>query len=150
MIQVPSAEDASSPTSELDSPEAAIEDDLSLYDMEPNITLLPVERVTKFGAVMLDFPYHTDGESYHETVVRLADYFRQRASRFPNFRQRSNFKLESSHVDDALHELNNWLNSYLSCAHIEFYPVVIEAYQENRQFWQALPELFCSIGHRYA
>ncbi|KAI2785330.1 hypothetical protein F4815DRAFT_490487 [Daldinia loculata] len=133
MIQVPSAEDASSPTSELDSPEAAIEDDLSLYDMEPNITLLPVERVTKFGAVMLDFPYHTDGESYHETVVRLADYFRQ----------------QSSHVDDALHELNNWLNSYLSCAHIEFYPVVIEAYQENRQFWQALPELFCSIGHRH-
>ncbi|KAI1484153.1 hypothetical protein F4774DRAFT_405354 [Daldinia eschscholtzii] len=136
MIQVPSAEDASSPASELDSPEAPIipnDDDLLLCGGSSTLTALPEDRVAEFSAAMLDFPYHTNGESYHETVVRLADYFRQ----------------QSSHVDDALHLLSEWLNTYLSHAHIEFYPMVMEAYQENRDFWQTLPDLFFSIGLRH-
>ncbi|KAI1808395.1 hypothetical protein F4811DRAFT_559152 [Daldinia bambusicola] len=136
MIQIPSTEDASSSASELGSPEVSIipnEDDSILYGGGLTLTSLPESRVAEFSAAMLDFPYHTSGESYHETVVRLAEYFRQ----------------QSSHVDDALHLLSNWLNTYLSYAHIEFYPMVIEAYQENRDFWQTLPDLFFSIGLRH-
>ncbi|KAI1464645.1 uncharacterized protein F4812DRAFT_149220 [Daldinia caldariorum] len=136
MIQIPSTEDASSSASELGSPEASIipnEDDPILYGGGSALTSLPESRVAEFRAAMLDFPYHTSGESYHETVVRLAEYFRQ----------------QSSHVDDALHLLSEWLNTYLSYAHIELYPMVIEAYQENRDFWQTLPDLFFSIGLRH-
>ncbi|KAI1375060.1 hypothetical protein F4677DRAFT_424497 [Hypoxylon crocopeplum] len=137
MIQAPPAEDVSSSASEIDSPEAptvSIEDDLAFYDADPNITLLADGRAAQFSAAMLDFPYHTEGEPYHETVARLSEYFRQ----------------QNSHVDEALILLRGWLDRYLLYAHIEFYPMVVEAYQENKQFWQTLPELFFTIAHRHS
>ncbi|KAI1417598.1 hypothetical protein F5Y13DRAFT_201180, partial [Hypoxylon sp. FL1857] len=136
MIQVPSVEDTSSSASELDSPEiptVSIEDDFAFYSADPEVTLLSDGRATQFSTAMLDFPYHSDGEAYHETVARLVEYFRQ----------------QPSHVDEALHLLHGWLGRYLAYAHIEFYAMVMEAYQENKQFWQALPELFYTIAHRH-
>ncbi|KAI0840468.1 hypothetical protein F5Y06DRAFT_262834 [Hypoxylon sp. FL0890] len=136
MIQVLPAEDTSSSASELDSPEiptVSIEDDITFYDADPEVTLLSGGRAAQFSSAMLEFPYHSDGEAYHDTVARLVEYFRQ----------------QPSHVDEALHLLRQWLGRYLTYAHIEFYPMVIEAYQENRQFWQTLPELFYTIAHRH-
>ncbi|KAI2639698.1 hypothetical protein GGS26DRAFT_541160 [Hypomontagnella submonticulosa] len=132
MTQAPGGEDVSSSASELDSPEGpsvSIEDELAFLSADPDVTLLADGRAAQFSAAMLDFPYHTDGEPYQDTVARLTEYFRQ----------------QPGHVDDAMQELNRWLNQYLSPAHIGLYPMVIEAYRENRQFWQALPELFYSI-----
>ncbi|OTA94558.1 hypothetical protein M434DRAFT_261946 [Hypoxylon sp. CO27-5] len=136
MIQVPSVEDTSSSASDLDSPEiptVSIEDDLAFYSADPEVTLLSDGRAVQFSTAMLEFPYHSDGEAYHETVARLVEYFRQ----------------QPSHVDEALQSLHTWLDRYLTYAHIEFYPMVVEAYQENKQFWQTLPELFYTIAHRY-
>ncbi|KAI1212482.1 uncharacterized protein F4807DRAFT_450526 [Annulohypoxylon truncatum] len=136
MIELPSAEDASSSASDIDSPDVptvSFEEDLVFCNPEPNVTLLPDGRAAQFSATMLDFPYHSDGESYQETVARLAEYFRQ----------------QPTHVDEALQLLNGWLSRYIAYAHIEFYPMVVEAYQENKQFWQALPELFYTIVHRH-
>ncbi|KAI1103786.1 hypothetical protein F4804DRAFT_309190 [Jackrogersella minutella] len=137
MIEIPSVEDTSSSASELDSPEiptVSFEDDLTFCGTEQNITLLAHGRTAQFSAAMLDFPYHSDGESYHETVARLAEYFRQ----------------QPSHVDEALQLLQQWLSRYLVYAHVDFYHMVVEAYQENKQFWQTLPELFYTIAHRHA
>ncbi|KAI1457701.1 hypothetical protein F4805DRAFT_427886 [Annulohypoxylon moriforme] len=136
MIEVPSVEDASSSASEIDSPDVpavSFEEDLVFCNAEPNMTLLPEAQVASFSAVMLDFPYHSDGESYQETVSRLTEYFRQ----------------QPAHVDEALQLLSGWLNRYVSFTHIDFYPMIIEAYQENKQFWQTLPELFYTIVHRH-
>ncbi|KAI4860782.1 hypothetical protein F4820DRAFT_95596 [Hypoxylon rubiginosum] len=136
MIQASPVEDASSSASDLDSPDEpamSIEDELSIYDVDPNnMTLLSGERAAQFTATMLEFPYHTDGETYYDTVIRLVEYFRQ----------------QPSHVDEALDLLQSWLNRYLSYATIELYPMVLEAYQENRQFWQSLPDLFYTVAHR--
>ncbi|KAI0386269.1 hypothetical protein F5Y04DRAFT_243745 [Hypomontagnella monticulosa] len=137
MTQTTVAEDVSSSTSELDSPEipsVSMEDDLAFCSADPNVTLLADGRAAQFSAAMLDFPYHTEGEPYQDTVGRITEYFRQ----------------QPTHVDDALQQLNAWLSRCLSPAHISLYPVVVEAYHENRQFWQALPELFYCIGHRHA
>ncbi|KAI1096295.1 hypothetical protein F5B19DRAFT_140898 [Rostrohypoxylon terebratum] len=142
MIEVPSIDDTSSSASEMDSPDVAtvsFEDDLVFCHPEPepeppsNMTLMPDVRAAHFSVVMLDFPYHSDGETYHETATRLAEYFRQ----------------QPAHVDEALQQLDVWLNRYLAFAHIDFYPVVVEAFQANKQFWQALPELFLIIAHRH-
>ncbi|KAI1143859.1 hypothetical protein F5Y05DRAFT_8632 [Hypoxylon sp. FL0543] len=136
MIQVPPVEDTSSSASELDSsvvPAVSIEDDIALYGADPAVALLSDGRAAQFSSAMLEFPYHSEGEAYHETVARLIEYFRQ----------------QPSHVDEALHLLHSWLGRYLTYAHIEFYPMVIEAYQENRQFWQSLPELFYTVAHRH-
>lgn len=153
MIRASPVGNASSSASELDSPDVpamSIDDDLAIYAADPNMTIMADGRAAQFSAVMLDFPYHTDGETYYETVVRLAEYFRQRRSRHPVMTNRySNTLLEPSHVDEALQLLQSWVNRYSSCASIELYPMVIEAYQENRQFWQGLPDLFYTIAHRY-
>lgn len=136
MIRASPVGNASSSASELDSPDVpamSIDDDLAIYAADPNMTIMADGRAAQFSAVMLDFPYHTDGETYYETVVRLAEYFRQ----------------QPSHVDEALQLLQSWVNRYSSCASIELYPMVIEAYQENRQFWQGLPDLFYTIAHRH-
>ncbi|KAI0887252.1 uncharacterized protein GGS22DRAFT_106755 [Annulohypoxylon maeteangense] len=136
MIEVPSVEDGSSSASEMDSPEVptvSFEEDFEFCNTQPNITLLPEARAASFSAAMVEFPYHSEGESYQETVSRLAEYFRQ----------------QPTHVDEALQLLNGWLNRYTAFAHIEFYPIVVEAYQENKQFWQTLPELFYTIVHRH-
>ncbi|KAI1771399.1 hypothetical protein F4818DRAFT_213002 [Hypoxylon cercidicola] len=136
MIQASPAEDALSSASELDSPDIptmSIEDDLAIYGADPSTTLLVDGMAAQLTATMLDFPYHTDGETYYDTVIRLAEYFRQ----------------QPSHVDEALNLLQDWLNRYSSYASIELYPMVMEAYQENRQFWQGLPDLFYTIAHRH-
>ncbi|KAI1500599.1 ubiquitin carboxyl-terminal hydrolase [Biscogniauxia marginata] len=99
---------------------------------EPQAALLEAGRAAQFGAAMLDFPYHSDGEPYHETIGRLVNYFRQQP---PN-------------ADEALFAIQNWLGRYVSYADIDMYSLVIEVYQENRLFWQALPELFYLIFHR--
>lgn len=154
MIQASPVEDASSSASDLDSPDEpamSIEDELSIYDVDPNnMTLLSGERAAQFTATMLEFPYHTDGETYYDTVIRLVEYFRQRRSGHPVlFSRHPNTLVEPSHVDEALDLLQSWLNRYLSYATIELYPMVLEAYQENRQFWQSLPDLFYTVAHRY-
>ncbi|KAI2630709.1 hypothetical protein GGR54DRAFT_165232 [Hypoxylon sp. NC1633] len=136
MIQASPPEGTPSSSSSSDSPAIpiiSIEDDLPLDDADSSINLLTDGRAAHFSAAMLDFPYHTDGEPYHETIARLAEYFRQ----------------QPSHVDEALQLLQGWLKRYLCYAHVDFYPMVIEAYQENRQFWIALPELFYTITHRH-
>lgn len=152
MAQATPVDDTSSSTSELDSPEAAamsFEDELTLYSTDPNATLLADGRAAQFSAAMLGFPYHTDGEAYYDTVARLVDYFRQRVLGSPIlFCHRSNTVTEPSHVDEALQSLNAWLNRYLTYAHIELYPMVMEVYQENKLFWNSLPDLFYTIAQR--
>ncbi|KAI0011823.1 hypothetical protein F4779DRAFT_571426 [Xylariaceae sp. FL0662B] len=139
MTPAPLAEEMSSSPSELDSPEAPnvsfedIDDDLAFSGAEPNISLLGDGRAAQFSAAMLDFPYHGDGESYYDTVSRLMNYFRQ----------------QPSHVDEVLHHMHAWLERYLTYADPGLYPLVIETYQENRPFWQALPDLFYTIAHRH-
>ncbi|KAL7626866.1 hypothetical protein AAE478_003640 [Parahypoxylon ruwenzoriense] len=139
MSQTYLIEDTSSSSSELDSPDVPavsfedVEGDLAFSAAESNITLLTDGTAAHFGAAMLEFPYHNDTESYYETVVRLIEYFRQ----------------QPAHVDDALQSLHAWLDRYLSYAHIEFHTMVMEAYQENKPFWLALPDLFYTIAHRH-
>ncbi|OTB08655.1 hypothetical protein M426DRAFT_159173 [Hypoxylon sp. CI-4A] len=136
MMQTPPVDDASSSSaSEIDSPEAPnvpIDDDIEICGVGPSTMLMTDGRAAQFTAVMLDFPYHSEGESYGETLARLNDYFRQ-----------------LTHIDDALHQLQGWLVRYLSDAHIDLYPVVLEAYRENKHFWQTLPELFYTIAQRH-
>ncbi|KAI1768826.1 hypothetical protein GGR53DRAFT_312192 [Hypoxylon sp. FL1150] len=136
MIQASPVGGASSSASELDStdvPAMSIEDEIAIYATDPSMTLMSDGRAAQFSAVMLDFPYHTEGETYYDTVVRLGEYFRQ----------------QPSHVDEALQNLNGWVIRYSSTASIELYPMVMEAYQENKQFWQSLPDLFFTIAQRH-
>ncbi|KAI0179993.1 hypothetical protein GGR52DRAFT_568756 [Hypoxylon sp. FL1284] len=126
VVMIP-VEDTSSSASELDSTEIPImsgDDDL---DMPPG------ERAARFGITMLQFPYHSEGETYHDTSMRLAEYFRQ----------------QSSNIDEALQLVQTWVHQFTLCASIELYPMFIQAYQDNRQFWQSFPELFYTIAHRH-
>ncbi|KAI5863136.1 hypothetical protein GGS23DRAFT_568448 [Durotheca rogersii] len=132
-------EDTSSSSSELDSPEVPavsfeeVGADLAFPATEPSLALLADETASSFNAAVLEFPYHNDTESYYDTVVRLIDYFRQ----------------QPAHIEEVLQSLNLWLERYLSYAHVEFHPIVLELYHENKSFWQALPDLFCAIAHRH-
>ncbi|KAI1074724.1 hypothetical protein F5B20DRAFT_429744 [Whalleya microplaca] len=140
MTPAPPAEEAPSSPSELDSPEAPnvsfedIEDDLAFSGADPHVSLLADGRAAQFSAAMLDFPYHGDGETYYDTVSRLVNYFRQ----------------QPTHVDEVLHGVHRWLESYLAYADPNLYLLVMETFQENRPFWQALPDLFYTIAHRHA
>ncbi|XXH05069.1 hypothetical protein Hte_011493 [Hypoxylon texense] len=136
MVQASPVEDTFSSASELDSldePAMSLEDEIPIYDADPSITVLLNERAAQLSATVFDFPYHTEGETYYDTVTRLGEYFRQ----------------QPSHVDEALDFLQVWLSRYLSYATIELYPTVIGGYQENRQFWQSLPDLFYTVAHRH-
>ncbi|KAI1393729.1 uncharacterized protein F4822DRAFT_424192 [Hypoxylon trugodes] len=133
MTQATPIEDASSSESDLDSseiPAVSQVDDVIFCGATP---LLADERATLFSAVLLDFPYHSEGEQHHETVARLNEFFRQ----------------QPSHADEPLHLLHGWLCRYVMHATIEYYPIVMEAHRENKLFWQALPDLFLTVANRY-
>ncbi|KAI5922223.1 ubiquitin carboxyl-terminal hydrolase [Camillea tinctor] len=110
------------------------DDDLEeIAATESHIDLLEDDRAHHLGIAMLDFPYHSEGEPYHETINRLVNYFRS----------------QPLNADEALFSLQGWLGRFVSCAEPELYPMVIEVYRENRLFWQALPEVFYLIFLRH-
>ncbi|CAJ2510159.1 Uu.00g060590.m01.CDS01 [Anthostomella pinea] len=138
MAQPGPAEDTSSSSSNLDSPEEPaialddFEDSLDFSAVEPQNALLGDRRAANFGAAMMAFPYRLHGESHHETLYRLTNHFRQ----------------QSANIEEALASLHAWLERYLACASTDLYPMVIEVFQENRPFWISLPELFQLICSR--
>lgn len=60
----------------------------------------------------------------------------------------SNYVSEPLEFEDVVQNLYSWMSKIASYAHVEFYSVVMEAYLENRLFWQMLPELLSQIVRR--
>ncbi|RYP38449.1 hypothetical protein DL767_002565 [Monosporascus sp. MG133] len=113
-------------------PVVSIEDD----DEETELTKEDPERMqfddmeaARLLAHLADFPYRGATEAAHDTLRRLIHFFQH----------------ESVEFLDVVRSLHAWIDKISKYAHAEFYPVVMEAYSENRQFWQMLPELFVHI-----
>ncbi len=52
---------------------------------------------------------------------------------------------EHTGFDEVVQNIYDWISKIANYAHVDLYSVVMEAYLENRQFWQMLPELLTQI-----
>ncbi|KAI0395296.1 hypothetical protein F5Y17DRAFT_423819 [Xylariaceae sp. FL0594] len=84
------------------------------------------------NAIVAKFPYRYEGEPPQESVARLTAYLRQ----------------HMGSVDDAVIAIESWAGSCLANALPEPWATITQLYRENHTFWNALPDLFYTLGQR--
>ncbi|KAI1818721.1 hypothetical protein GGS20DRAFT_526616 [Poronia punctata] len=133
MSPEPPADDVSSSSSALDSPEEAAISVEELEDVRFSTgTVQPVMSKYDVNSIIAQFPYRYEDEPAHDTVVRLLNYFRQ----------------QPGNVDEAVPSLHSWLNHCLEFARAEFRGAITDLYMENRAFWNIFPDLFYHLYPR--